>query len=196
MKKLFSLSAFLAVFSLGVWFYFTPHLTLKSMKEAADGRNGEKLAGHVNFPLLRESLKARLNSRLSERASREGQINPLSGLSSALFAKMVDPLVEKMVTPDNLIAVIKGKSSAFPAGRPQSKPEPGTPDQREDHDQEKDEAAAKGTESGQDVSMSYEGFNRFSASITKTGSKDAPVTLLLQREGLASWKLVDISFSI
>jgi Protein of unknown function (DUF2939) len=186
MKKLFSLTAVLAVFALCGWFYFTPHLTLKSMKDAADSRNGEKLVEHVNFPLLREAIKARLNSKLSDRASKEGQTNPLSGLSTALFAKMVDPLVEKMLTPDNLMTVFKGNASALPMGRPQGK----------DRDQGKSEEEPKGKESTQDISMGYESFNRFSASVKKKGSKDAPVTIHLQREGIVSWKLIDIDFPL
>ena len=184
MKKLFLLPVMLGVLALGVWFYFTPHLALKSMKDAAETKNGEKFVEHVNFPRLQEALKARLNSTLSERASKEGQTNPLSGLSAALFAKMVDPLVEKLVTPDNLIAAFKGNAPALPIGRPQNK----------DSGQGKSGEEATGKDSSQDVSMSYVSFNRFSVSVMNKGSKDAPVTLLLQREGIGSWRLVDIDF--
>lgn len=156
------------------------------MKDAAESKNGEKLLGHVNFPLLREALKARLNSKLSERASKEGQTHPLSGLSTVLFAKMVDPLVDKLVTPNSLMAVLNGNPISLPMGHP--------PSNEQDRGKRGDEA--KGKASSQEVSMSYESFNRFSASVKKRGSNDAPITLLMQREGIGSWKLIDIDFPL
>lgn len=156
------------------------------MQEAAESKNGEKLAGHVNFPRLREALKARLNSKLSARVSKEAQTHPLSGLSTALVAKMVDPLIEKMVTPNSLMAVFNGNTSALPLGRPQ----------RKEQDPGKNGEEAKSQESIQEVSMSYESFNRFTASVKKRDSNDAPITLLMQREGIASWKLIDIDFPL
>jgi Protein of unknown function (DUF2939) len=190
MKKLISIFIALALVGLAAWFYLTPHLTLRSIKAAADLKDGPQLAKHVNFPVLRESLKMRLNGKLSERASMQGPSNALSGLSSALFSKMVDPLVDKMVTPENLVSIVKGSASLFPKESSASKPKS---NEGETIPPAKG-AEPKERESEQEVSMSYESFNRFNALIKKKNSNEAPLILMLQREGLVSWKLVDVNF--
>jgi Protein of unknown function (DUF2939) len=192
MKKPFPLILALIALLISVWFYFTPHLTLKNMKSAVDNKSVEQLAEYVDFPRLRESLKVRLNTKLGERATREGQSReglspPLSGLSGALFSKMVDPMVDTLITPTSLMAILKGGAMALSKPAPDSQGESGS--KRSD----KVPNASLRAESIQDVSMSYEGFNRFSATVKKTGSNDAPLTIYLQRQGLVTWKLVDVS---
>jgi hypothetical protein len=196
MKKLIALVIAFAVLGLS-WFYFTPHLALKSMKAAADAKNGAKLAEHVNFPVLRESLKTRLNTKLSERASKEGQSNPLSGLSSALFSKMVDPLVEKMVTPESLVAMMKGSASLLSKAPSDHPSKPAAKDSLPTGKgvSEKDRASGM-KDAEQDISLSYESFNRFTAAVKKKTASDKPITLTLHREGFSTWKLVDVNFPL
>lgn len=42
----------------GVWFYYTPYLAYRGMLSAAEAGDGEKLARYVDFPSVKDSIRA------------------------------------------------------------------------------------------------------------------------------------------
>ncbi|WP_424218019.1 DUF2939 domain-containing protein [Thauera humireducens] len=55
-----------ALLGTGGYWYFSPYLTLQSMKAAAEAKDAEKLNTYVDYPKLRGSFKNDLNARLAE----------------------------------------------------------------------------------------------------------------------------------
>jgi len=79
-----SIFAAIAVIGTAVWFYFTPHLVAQEMASAAEERNATKLSRHINFPSLRESVKAEVTAKLAAEIRLYGTPDP--GLASFYVA--------------------------------------------------------------------------------------------------------------
>lgn len=160
-----SIAALFAVFC--VWFFFTPYLAVNSMKSAAETRDVAKLASHVDFPALKESMKATFNAKLVAEAAKGKQGNAIPALGAAMAAAFINPMIDALVTPESLAMMMKGE-----------KPQSG-----------KDGVPSRESDPGTDTSMAYESFNRFVVAVRKKGEAGEPVAFVLNRDGLFSWKL-------
>ena len=72
--KIAALAAALIVIASGaLWYFESPAWTLKGMKDAAQSNDADALNAYVDYPSLRESLKAELMAPASSRLkSRSG----------------------------------------------------------------------------------------------------------------------------
>lgn len=148
----------------GAWFYFTPHITAKQMQQAAEARDPVQLAQYVDFPSLKESIKSNLSAMFMKEMGDDS--SPAAALGTALGMAMIGPIVDAMVTPQNLAALIQGKKPNLPG--------------RGD--------ASSAAPADVEIAMAYESFDRFAIKVTRNSSSDS-VHLVLHRDGLASWKL-------
>lgn len=161
------LSFAIAFVAFSTWFYFTPHLAVSGMKSAAESKDAVKLSGYVNFPALKESLKASFNAKLASEVAKEKDGSPFAALGTAMAAAFINPMIDALVTPESLAMMMKG-----------DKPQPA--DKAEQ---------TKPSDSDADTSMSYESFDRFVVTVKKRGSTDEPLGLVFNRDGMFSWKL-------
>ncbi|WP_137937923.1 DUF2939 domain-containing protein [Chitinivorax sp. B] len=160
--------------ALCTWFYFTPHLAIREMRAAAEAKDAVKLAGYVDFPALRENLKASFNAKMTSEMAAGSGSNPLGVLGAIFAAKIVDPMIDALITPESLFLLMKG-----------SKPK-AIDLQHQD--------TATTTESQSDkpettTTSAYESFDRFVVTVNKNGSIEHSVGLVFMRNGLFSWKL-------
>ena len=159
---------FFAVFTvLGILFYFTPYLTLFSMKSAADAKDAAKLSSYVNFPALKENLKASFNAKLASETMKSD--NPFSALGAAFASAFINPMIDGLVTPESLAMMMKGN-------KPQK-------------NQESAILESTSSEDDVDMTMAYEDFDHFVVIVKKKGSSEEPFGFVLNRDGLFSWKL-------
>lgn len=142
----------------GAWLYATPYLAVLGMKTAADAGDVAKFSRYVDFPALKKSVKANYTGE----SSSKGRKSLISTMGSAMVGVVVNPMVDSMVTPERLLAAMKG------------------------------DAKSKKTDSGLDTSLSYEGLNRFVVTVKKKGNSEGPVRLIFYRKGLTSWKLAAV----
>ncbi len=156
-----------AVIAFSTWFYFTPHLAVSGMKSAAEAKDAAKLSGYVNFPSLKESLKANFNAKLASVVAKEADGNPFGALAGLLVAAFINPMIDALVTPESLAMMMRGEKPQLNMNTAQSKP----------------------SESDSDTSMSYESFDRFVVTFKKKGSADEAMGLVFNRDGMFSWKL-------
>jgi hypothetical protein len=156
------------IISLGVWFYFTPHLAVHKMRRAAEARDSATLSSYINFPALKESLKASFSAKLASEAGKKQSDHPFAALGAVFAAALINPMIDALVTPESLAMIMKGE-------RPDL----------ETKDRPKSPSAASETE----ISTGYESFDRFVVRIKKRGSPEEPVRFEFTREGLFSWKL-------
>jgi hypothetical protein len=164
-KAKYSLAVVFIVF--GVWFFFTPHLAVSGMRSAAEARDAARLSGYVNFPALKENLKATMNAKFISEVTKEKEANPFAALGAAMAAAFINPMVDALVTPESLALMMKG-----------DKPHPG-----------KSGAQSQQSDSRADTSMAYESFDRFVVTVKKKGETAEPVGLVFNRDGMFSWKL-------
>jgi Protein of unknown function (DUF2939) len=151
------------------WVYASPYLALKNMKDAADRRDAPVLSSYVNFPAVKENLKASFSASVSAKAG--GNNNPLAVFGTALASAFLNPMIDAIVTPEGIAAIMRGQKPKA-AGGPT---EPATQD-----------APAKNSEP--DLALGYESFNRFVVRVSPKEKPEQKTTLVMLREGL-SWKL-------
>ena len=92
------------------YLFFTPHLTLMSLKEAVQAQDGEAIAERVEFPTVRESLKKQLQAKfindLLLRVGQDANIPAAALLRTTISFSRVDNLVDDFITPSNLIGLL------------------------------------------------------------------------------------------
>lgn len=154
----------------GVYFYFTPYLAANSMKKAAEAKDTITLSSHINFPSLKESLKANFNAMVASEVVKSKNVNPFEAIGAALATVLINPMIDALVTPESLAMMMKGDKPVIDKGSP-----------------EKEKASS--TNQDTDVHMGYESFDRFVVSVKKKGATEEPTAFVFYREGLLSWKL-------
>lgn len=166
-NKVVLLAAALSLLA-AVWFFYTPHLAVRSMRAAAQERDAAKLSSRVNFPALKESLKASFNAKIAAETAKEKESNPFAALGAAMAAAFISPLIDALVTPESLAMIMQGDKPQLGMGKKDAP------------------KAAPDTE----TSMSYESLNSFVVTIKKKNDTQEPVGLVFNRDGLfSSWKL-------
>lgn len=169
-KVIYGLALTVIAAVVGVWFWFTPHIAANNMKKAVEANDSATLSSYINFPSLKESLKANFNAMLATEVVKSKDSNPFEALGAALAAAFINPMIDALVTPESLAMMMQGNKPNLGKGKP------GT---------EKKFSESSDTE----MTMGYESFDRFAVSIKKKGDADAPVTFVFHREGLFTWRL-------
>jgi hypothetical protein len=151
-----------------------PYLTINAIREAVKTEDGRALARQVDFPALRASLKAQLTDRVVREAGADVQSSLVGAFGLRLATGLVGGLVDAMVTPAGLGALMEGRklwnrgSGVAPPSRSDSSQQP---------------------EPLRDAVQRYESPSRFTATVRDDSGR--PVVFVLTRDGLR-WKLSDI----
>ncbi|KKO64664.1 hypothetical protein VM94_01368 [Janthinobacterium sp. KBS0711] len=174
MKKITIATAMAAV-AVAVAAYSSPYYALHQIKTALAERNAEALAEHVDFPALRASVKTQLEVSMARSiAATAGSDNPLAALGQSIASAMLGKMVDTMVSPAGVVALVN-KSAVSP----QASDTTDTP--------------ADGAQKKAEYSAGYAGVNTF-----VVRAKDGNVqegALVLQRHGVWGWKLSSIEIA-
>ncbi|MBJ6724164.1 DUF2939 domain-containing protein [Geomesophilobacter sediminis] len=156
------------------WFVASPYIAVHQMKKAVEAKDAVAISDRVNFPALRESLKGSFSAKFGKEMAKEKD-NPFAALGVALAGSMVNSLVDAMVTPESISAIMQGQKPAQIKISSQGQ-------------RVKDEEKP-------DISMGWEKLDRF---VVKVKSKDPlqeEISMVFERGGL-SWKLTAIRLPI
>jgi hypothetical protein len=91
-----------------LWYFESPVWTLKGMKDAAQSRDADALNAYIDYPALRESLKAELAARMRSEAQKDK--SDFGSFARALGAATLGPLVNILVSPDGMRAALLAKN--------------------------------------------------------------------------------------
>lgn len=98
--------AVLAVLLCGIgWHVESPIYTLGEMRDAAKSNNLQKLSSYIDYPALRESLKAQIMARVQSDVAKKDQ----SGIGSfevAMAAAVIGRLTDAVVSPVGVRAML------------------------------------------------------------------------------------------
>ena len=163
--------SFLIALIIGIAFYLTPYLAFHNMKKAVENKDADALSDYVDYPSLRESLKANLNAKMIGEVAKNKEANLFGTLGAVFAALLINPMVDVLITPESLAVLMK--------------------DEKPQLDKSKNALKANShpKESETEISRSYKSFNRFVVRIKKKGSDEEPVELIFKRDSLLSWKL-------
>ena len=167
--------AVLLLASLLAWVAAGPWLTMHAIGKAVREEDHAALSRHVDFPLLRASLKDQAGDRLARSIGIERQSGWLGALGATVANELAGGAIELMVTPYGLGALMEGRKVWNRAsGLPPPRTEAG---------------AAARPDPWRNAERRYESTSRFTATVhTDDG---APLVFVLTRQGIR-WKLSDI----
>lgn len=101
------------------WYFTSPAYTLSRMKAAAESNDSDAMASYIDFPALREDLKADLMAQMMAETQKED--NEFGGLGMALGSAVIGPMVDGFITPAGLKASFtanKTRAAANPKKQP------------------------------------------------------------------------------
>jgi hypothetical protein len=105
-KSILALAILIA--GLAAWVYLSPRLAAKHLQDAARTGDVAALDELVDFPLVREQLKADLKAGLLESSAKRDSANPFAtALAAGLGGLMVDGLVNQFVSPSGIAALVR-----------------------------------------------------------------------------------------
>lgn len=180
LERIITVAVLLAV---GIWFYATPYLAAYRMEIALRNHDPQTLDGIVDYPVLKDNLRATVEEHLVGRMINDPLQARYTPEGAALAMAIALPMIDALVTPDSLAKLLRGEiPRSFPPQASASSSSPLFP-------------------SNPATVMSYESFNRFvittplqTGTGPSAGDDDAlpAIHLVLSREGLWTWKLTDI----
>lgn len=163
------------------WTASGPWRAVAGIRQAADAGDARALARHVDFPALRASLKPQVQDRIVRAAGVEGQTGPFAAFGLTLATGLAGGLVDAMVTPTGLAALMEGRRVWERASNEPLRPRTGTGTPAT--------PASDAPTAPSRPRLRFESLSRSSAVVTlEDGS---PLTLVLTRRGLR-WRLSEI----
>ncbi|MBJ7574070.1 DUF2939 domain-containing protein [Luteimonas sp. MC1828] len=156
------------------WVASGPYRTIAAIRDAVKTEDAGALARQVDFPALRASLKLQLQDRIVREAGAGMQADPFGAFGLRIATGLAGGLVDAMVTPAGLGALMEGRKTwnrasgiAPPSRRDTTGQSEPLPDPRH----------------------RFESPSRFTATVAGADGND--VVFVLTRQGL-QWKLSDI----
>src|SRR3954451_12831251 len=97
-RRVAALAAAALIIAAGVsWYLASPGWTLHQMKAAADANDPDALNSYIDYPAVREDLKAEIMGRMMAVAKKDK--SGFGGLGLAIGTVMVGPVIDGLVTP-------------------------------------------------------------------------------------------------
>ena len=174
LKKI-TIAAAVAVIAVAATAYASPYNALHQIKTALAERNADALAGHVDFPALRASVKTQLEVSMARSIeATAGSGNPLAALGQSIASAMLGKMVDTMVSPAGVVALVN-KSAVSPQASDTA------------------DAPADGARKKADYSAGYAGVNTFVVRAKDGNAQEGALVLL--RHGVWGWKLSSIEIA-
>jgi hypothetical protein len=171
---------FTVALTLSVGAYVSPYWAVRQLQQAAQAGDAGRISEYVDYPALRESLKADMQARIVAPmlGDPKPKDSPYAALGAAIAGAILGPMVDSMVTPAGIAAMMKGG----PTGRPQAAPLPET-----------SSAPPEASRARGEVRSGYSGINQFEVAYPAEGEPagHAPA-LVFKRDGVFSWKLTKV----
>ena len=96
--------------------YASPYLTLRSIGKAIERQDAEAVSAYVDFPALRESVKAGVLARMQPGLDQaEADSHPFANIGKMLAAGVVNQLTDALVSPTGVMVMLKNGKPGKPA---------------------------------------------------------------------------------
>lgn len=156
--------------------FYAPYLAVDNMRKAATAHNAALVSSYIDYPRLRENLRAEINSKLTNRQSgSENGISLGQAVGDVIASAVVGRMIDAIVRPESLALMMQGYYRAPVSAMGKSNNPP---------------SQVRYTE----LSRGYEDIDLFDVSLSKPANPDSRLVFVFEREGLFTWKLVSIRF--
>jgi hypothetical protein len=181
MKRIVRLTILVFGIAFCVWVYFAPHLTVRTMRLAAERGDAEALAAHVDFPALRNSVKTQLADTVNDRISERVGTGMLRDLGTGLAGAMAGPMIDATISPQALTLLFAGRGLARDGLAAATA------------SNTSGERVGRGTDLRQwKAAMAYENLGTFAVTLQPADDSAAPAKLIFKRHHVLWWKLSGI----
>ncbi|APD11309.1 hypothetical protein UC34_14510 [Pandoraea vervacti] len=192
----------------------TPYYTLWRARDAANARDADALSSYVDYPAVRESLKTSLHDELSRQMDKQ-RGNAFGALALALGGWVSDRVVEALLTPQAVAAMLRGDSTGLPpapgapAPRDIAPPQPSAPQSAAPAtpatpatpptNGDANSSAAAGTGAPENnpprttTKTEFQDFNHFLVHVSRSDRPERVVTFTLTRRNVVQWRLTAIA---
>ncbi|MEO6340447.1 MAG: DUF2939 domain-containing protein [Caulobacteraceae bacterium] len=162
-----------AALALAGAYFGSPYLAVNSVAQAAKAGDTDKLNRLIDFPAVRDGLKADLSAAFTQRLNADASTanGGLSGLAAQLLPALVGRVVDTIMTPAGVAAMID-TGRAPPVGGPPS--------------------AGPNTNPGPKLQTSVSWRSLGQVSVDTQSDKQPGASLIFTRQGLFAWKLTRI----
>jgi hypothetical protein len=173
-KRILAALAALFAAALAAYWYWSPYLAVRELREAAIAADATRFNERVDFPKLRASLKDQFSARLDK-----GESADAGAALGGLFARaLVDKMIDVAIRPETIMFAMREGKFKIESGAPRE----GEGDQGSG---ERKKVVWRTERQGFDTVL-------FHAEGDGNGASKEKMALVMQREGFASWKLTDI----
>lgn len=161
--------AVVVLLAAGGFYFASPWMAVGALKQALHDKDRDRLEELIDFPSVRENLKADFNAMMMKKVNEDPEMknNPFSGLALAIIPGLVDRMVDAAVNPANL-SNLGGRAAL---------------------DDKAPVEGAKGSPPGK-ITMAYDGLNRFR--ILEPIDQGQALGWVMKRKGLFGWRLTRI----
>jgi len=168
-----------------LFFAASPYWALAGLRGAIDRADSASLEERVDFPALRESLAAEINAELLGASTDELDGNPFGALALGLASKLVDGVIDSVVTPAGLARIARGDSRPVEVDR---RNDPGS-DRRPSQTDTEPPPSPKESDLFAGSRLEHETLDRFSVWVPNDRGDEA--RFVFRRRGI-SWVLTGI----
>ena len=148
------------------WYWAGPFFAVANLRNAALRGDTKELNERVDFSRVREEVKTQFSSLLISKMTDDLRGNPFAAMGFAIAAKLTDVMVEAMISPAGIAALVRTGSERTPA-----------------------EVSGIDVMLSKEVAVHRDGLNAFDFFLV--GDRDKRPTLRFGREGL-NWRLTSI----
>jgi hypothetical protein len=107
-------AAVLVVAAAATWYFASPAWTLRQMKAAADANDPDALNPYIDYPALREDLKAEIMVQM--RAEAKKDTSGFGPLGLAIGTAMIGPVIDGVVSPAGMRASLTARRDQVRSG--------------------------------------------------------------------------------
>jgi hypothetical protein len=92
----------------------SPYITLYQMKNAMQNGDADAFSTHVDFPTLRENFMGKIMAEMGKKMASPEEMagNPMAGFGQAMAVAFIGPMVDTMISPAGVIAMMKSNMVA------------------------------------------------------------------------------------
>ncbi|WP_294033302.1 DUF2939 domain-containing protein [uncultured Moraxella sp.] len=181
MKKFLGAIVVIFILAFGGYYLASPYLTLYQLKSAVDAKDTATLIDAVDFPQVKSSVKEQLKTKVAQEIPALDTADDGALLGAMFATAMVDGVVDAVITPKAVELILDGKDIGKQlALGDAATPQTDTADTATSHDWQYD--------------LGYQSLDRFGVTLTKDNGK--PVTVIMARDGLFDWKIVDVQLPL
>ena len=189
-KQLLGLAAAGTGVLLGAYYATSPWLTVNKLKQAFAKEDTRQIEKIVDFPELRKDFKEVAKATIIKKAATEFEGNPFAALGIMMANAIIDPLIDQVISPAGLQVLLStGEISIVPSDiLNEKKLWPSKESTTEDFKPSPDLT----------LKMNYTNLNEFKIELSNKSVIAEPISLFMEREGFADWKVtgIDIPQSI